>query len=235
MPLSDNVIIRVQQRASWPDECGKRSLSDTLSAWQMVMSTVFKDTVCGSLWGPCNAEPAKWSAQEKIQTAEMMRNLGTRVYLEGRDKRTLADRGWVRLHCLRKTGLNSSLFGLLWSLCPEPRAPFSFPALMSQRKGPQIGRTSLRFQSPDLQQDILLQDTAVQLPSPWQPCLLTFLFIISSQSWLLSMHQELTTSKTQKACTVSPWSQSVCAHKFMFCAWLQRHRCHNRLLTTLVA
>lgn len=137
--------------------------------------------------------------------------------------------------CLGKTGLNSSLFGLLWSLCPEPRAPFSFPALMSQRKGPQIGRTSLRFQSPDLQQDILLQDTAVQLPSPWQPCLLTFLFIISSQSWLLSMHQELATSKTQKACTVSPWSQSVCAHQFMFCAWLQRHRCHNRLLTTLVA
>lgn len=31
-PYSDNVIIRVQQRASWPDECGKHSLPDTLSA-----------------------------------------------------------------------------------------------------------------------------------------------------------------------------------------------------------
>lgn len=31
-PCSDNVIIRVQQRASWPDECGKHSLLDTLSA-----------------------------------------------------------------------------------------------------------------------------------------------------------------------------------------------------------
>lgn len=38
----DNVIIRVPQSTSWPDEHEAQSLPEALGAWQMVASVVFK-------------------------------------------------------------------------------------------------------------------------------------------------------------------------------------------------
>lgn len=67
---SINVIIRVLQSTSWPDEHEEQSFADDLGAWQMAVSMVFKnvESACSFL-GPFKAVPAKFSVSEKVQTA----------------------------------------------------------------------------------------------------------------------------------------------------------------------
>ena len=74
----NNVIIRVPQSTSWPDEHWSTSLPDALGAWQMAVSIVSKDlVVCfGFLLGPFKAVPAKLIVREgpNIRAEMKLRN-----------------------------------------------------------------------------------------------------------------------------------------------------------------
>lgn len=68
---SDNMIIRVPQSTSWPDEHGELSLPDALA--DGYVSHVERYRVCASsLLGPFKAAPAEFTVKEKSQIAGLM-------------------------------------------------------------------------------------------------------------------------------------------------------------------